>query len=263
MANLILKEPAPKVEILTHLNRSYIYINFPSSNLTKNDIYKIRVYVTEYGKTPDGELDEDNILSELLTEFIPARINYAKNSSGIPNHHLYYDINNSWYIFRFEYMYQPNTTIDGSAIFYSDQSQLIINNNTPIIYEGYISKFITGQIATVIRQTNNIFLNYEGDSTPEVNQLIKLTEPNIFIITELFDNEEFIILPIESSFLEFLLALFRDELFYNMVLIFYGVETSDDLPEDSELPILFWYNKEQCFFNIKGNIKNLINDYKK
>ena len=266
MANVayldIMKSETPKVEIMSHLNRAYVFFDFESSGTIFNGIVWIQVHIIEYGSTPEGKLNPNDVKNQIVDQVRPSDILNANNSNAVPLHHAVYDMQNSWYEFKFIYCSQHSSSNEGSMMFYSKQSNNVINNLYPSIFSGYISRYITGSVSTHLRQKGTIELYYEVEPNIEKNVIVKKSSPGFQVINKVYSNTEYTTSSIDTPFLEFLLALFNDDLFFNTFFKYYKVDEVADLPIDNTVPFRFIYNQDEYLFIISGNIQNFVENYK-
>jgi len=250
----MLNEDTPIIETAIHLNRLYFYFDFPTLNEKGSLIYRVQVQVKKY--------NENNIEIEAdFFEFVPGATIYSEDNDIIPKHHIYYDMDRGYYSFQINYMYKPETREEGGNIFYSLSTFITIDNNIPQIYEKFLSAHNTGDLYRALEENNSLYLLYDRDPLNYANVLRK------YDIIKPINSSYKKIKNISSTNLEiefvgdktlgFLLALFKDELFYKVIDDYF-----DSVPIEGEIKFIMPFNNKDYYFNIVGNISKLIQDNK-
>lgn len=265
MANLIdeftaysgdmLRESAPVVEIELHYNRAYLLFNFPSAGSNGADIYMVSVKMFEYSS---AGLKQEDFISSTITQFDPAQTVYAVNLPEIPEHHVYKDLNNSWYRFEITYMYKPGNSVDGGPIFYSRMFTKFIDNSEPVIYTNYISKYMRGDFRSHLLRNKNINVWFNTDMVePQENDILSrgasFAFKNVYDIKYIDDNLEYTVKPITDYCMNAILRITSYRKFSSVIDTYF----QDDVPDYGEISFKFMYNFDTYRVVFKGDIKAL------
>lgn len=256
----VMKENSPIIEITPHLNKAYFFVNFPNTTTSLNHIYRMQAYIIEYGSTSNGDLDPENIISELRVEFDPGKSIYAENSYVLPPHHFMTDINNSWYRFKFTYMYNPSTDEEGGDIWYSAISNQDLDNTTPNIFSRYISGDIKGSVQATLERDKQLTLWYNTSAidSPKKGQAVKFSkEPAINQIKDTNGDGTFVKEPLDADLRNVFTHIFSDLDFQSTVYTYF----ENWLPSSGTIEIKFRWNRDTYKIIISGDIQALATDY--
>jgi hypothetical protein len=255
-----LREKAPEVEIDVSLNIAYINILFPSLSVSATPIARVVMEILEYGSLPNGDIDLENLISSQLAGFNPGQTSYAEPSDDEPLHVVYKKINNNWYIFNFMYTYRPAVPDEGGNTFYSNQSSLLVDNNTPKIYPGLISPFMKGLFRDRLEEVKKITIWYSAENiSPAIGDVIYQDIYQAQMVTRLSTEANapypYTIGPLDNSYRDATIFFRRNEDVLRTIGLFF-----EELPEDGEIPFIFEYNSSWYQVIIKGNLKKYLED---
>ncbi len=250
----ILKENAPKVDVTFHLDKAYLRFNFPSIGSSMEVITKVNYRITEYGSNSDGTIDRENILDSFNSSFSPHRVPTAMNEEDLPLHDAWYDLNASWYEFQFEYMYYPEGADDGSNVWYSNPSRIVMDNLQPRIFDKAVGKYIIGDLKTALIDDpfRNITMWYETDAVDaRLFDAIKIKDSTMYKQANPKKGEG-VIEQISHYSLRFWLRLFNNEEFLRVVAKYVHV---------SQVVFRLEFNHNHYTITINGDLNKLVTYY--
>jgi hypothetical protein len=258
----IFQEAPPVAYISVHLNRAYIWMDFPTNGPS---IMAVSVTIKKWSTDDNMEIDPDDLLEVTSYQFIPGATVYAIDDPYLPTHHVFLDLENFIYTLEFKYMYQPSALIDGGNIFYSEESIYFINNIHPLLYTGYISEYMVGDFKDAMSEDNSINIWFETDiADPQKFDLVKLTGSIGYkTIIETFN----IGIPpyqlglTQETTLKFISKLTSEYFFGKTVDTYFNTDIPQEIPTDSIIVFKFLYNNTNYTLKFIGNIQNLIRNY--
>lgn len=250
VAHNILMAEEPKVQLDLHLNKVYFLFDFNNTS-----IYKINILMVEYS---DADKLPHHYVDTYEVAIFPYQTNYANNSQDVPLHDIFKDINCSWYTIKVTYEYIYPSIENESKLFYSRTKILEINNSLPVMYRGFISKYIKGDLRQNLRKYKNVQLWYgvEPVNPKESDVLSSPDNLGLLNISSVHPSGQLITEPTSLVYKDFLLAITTSDNFKNIITTYFGVE-SEDLPTYDEIPFVFTINQQKHALVITGNIKEL------
>jgi len=257
----ILLENAPIVKIKIHLNKIYFNFDYPSSKSTDAYPSKIIINIIEYGKNPDDTINMNDIKGNVFVEFPSYAGANNPIEEDIPQHQAYYNIENTFYLIEISYAYiQSNeSTIDYS---YSKKKSVLVDNNIPTIFEGFIAPLMIGELAQDILKTKEFTLWFDTlNIDAHTGDILGYKSGyNFQKINEVDENDSsiFNIELIDQSHLNFILKMITTQEFLNTIHSYYnGI-----FPEEGEILFTFKYNQREYKFYLKGNINTFMIKYR-
>jgi hypothetical protein len=258
----IFREAPPVAYISAHLNRAYIWMDFPTEGPS---IMSVSVIIKRWASDGNGELDPNDLLEVTSYQFTPGATVYAIDDPHLPTHHIYLDIQNFLYTLEFKYMYQPSALVEGGNIFYSEPSTYFINNIDPLLYTGYISEFMVGDFKDAMDDDNSITIWYEKeDIQPKKFDLVKTKDGLGYkTVIVVFDTgpQPYQLGQTQETTLTFMSKLTSEYFFGKTVDEYFDADIPQEVPTDDTITFKFLYNNIYYTLIFTGNIKGLINDF--
>jgi hypothetical protein len=247
----ILNPPGPKVEYFINLNILYLILDM-NLHCPDTDFTSIKIGVIEW------EDFEGEISSGSNSYFVPAwQLTKRTQEEGIPDYNLNIDLKNKIYTVQFTFVFEYFDNLDGEIEFYSEPTEIIIDNRNPIITSRISSDKIRSYLLRTMETRNDftIFYNTElqlgnykvGDITV-TNRLRKK------VITDIQNN-----LPVfgsvDTDTLSFIDYLLENEQLKDILnnLIPTGVN-----PEHTVM-FICEYNKNRYTCYLRGDLTDLKN----
>lgn len=254
IAQGVMVKEAPKVQIQMHFNKAYILFDFPSKDSNDSDIYVVSLRIYEYSS--EDRLPENQIGSSSV-EFAPYMTQQADNNSEVPLHHMYQELNNNWYTFKFSYVYSPSVDASGSALFYSKVSNTFIDNSTPIIYEKFMAPYIKSDFRRHLEQRKVPTMWW--DTTPynyAVKDIINQNgRTSLLSIEQIYPDLSFYTRPASMAFKNAFLRIITHTDFSKVIELYFK---DTNVPEDGEIAFKFTFNHNKYYVLFKGNLNKLI-----
>ncbi len=252
----ILKENAPIVEIDIHLNRAYLYFDFPGINSNQASIYLVSIVLYEYGSS---DLIEDNIIGTERIEFNPMYTAYVNADPELPLYHAYKNLRNSWYKFEISYVYQ-SASLDGGMLFYSNSAVITLDNSIPVLYKKFLSDSIRGKFRNRLFKNKSISIWYYADDIiPVIGDMVfEGAGVSALSIKDVSPTGDYYMEPTSEEFKDIYLKITTNELFSSIIETYFKGE----VPIQGSIPFRFEYNQETYIIFIHGSIKMLQEDYR-
>ena len=242
IANDLLKEEAPKVSFVNHFNTAFIYFDLPNQSIDE-----ISITIYEYNAETLEDLDLNDIKNVETNKFSVSSLSKPVDSPELPLHHTYYIMNNSFYGFKINYVDAGPALEDGTLKRFSKNSITYINNLEPMVYDGFTSNLLVGDIKRRLMRSGRDGITVWFHDYDDAKPGDFVYKGSIFLVTEA-DPIKWI--SADPTTTEFILALLYHPNFDYTLWTYYD----GDFPEMEDLPLHLIYNERRLRINFKGKV---------
>ncbi len=264
-SNSILKTDAPVVELYTHMNRLYMFLEQNSQCYRGQDYVSISVVVTAYGEDQDGNLNKDDYLSSWSNVYPQYQINQRQHMEGFPPYNIWAQLSNHWYSLELRFNYQ-SVSESGANDYESKVSRFEFDNRRTTLSNG-TSVFFTGMLRdNLTRETSRTSEHWDefnvtiGDQTQAPNYKLwdLVATKNATMIKQVRGLDPTIqLLPCEDNYLGLIRYILNHEQ-TGAIFLDNFQDTMQDPDTTGEFTFRLYLNKQSYWIHFKGNFQFLI-----
>ncbi len=254
----ILRTDAPVVELYTHMNKLYLWLEQNSQCFRGQDYSTITVIVTAFEEDADGNLDPDKKIESWSRVYQQYQIVERMEPDGFPPYNIWVQLKNYWYQLHLHFNFQyasPN----GAQDFESKANVVTFDNRFTTLTNQESSQFFTGTLLDNLKRRNE--MNVWFGTRPSTYQLWDLyASENGTMIKQITNiegkppHQVIQVLPAEENYMN----LTKYIITHNYVPAIFRENFGDVSPDDQVFTFRLYLNQESYLINFYGNFQFLI-----